>query len=283
MAIPILSDIIDGIKWMIDFFVDKVPKPLKVVFFLLLLLGFGTLIPFFLHMIGYHCNSDKVVYKAESLDFFANYGIYNEQSSLVFGDNVSFEEAHPKVDRENCVFYARNTAGYIDFCLINDTNTTGCKYYYRWGDDFFCNRVNLCVDRNWFFVYDPCSNYCYTDVFPQENDYLSTAEADCYVPEGYKWSVTEGRYLCLNQTICDEGFSVIDEKLDSIGATPLYKNDDESDKSYTNIIKLKCNDDYNPSIRILGIPIFDYKFWILMLLASVMIGLLLKIRPHSRF
>lgn len=281
MGIPILSDIIDGFKWLIDFFVDKVPKPIKYILFLLLLLLFASLIPFFLHMIGIHCNSDKEPLKANSFDFFANYGIYKEQENLLIGQNLTFEEVHPDTDLRTCVFYMFDNNGFVEQCI--DFDNSSCNYHYRWGSDFDCTTKVLCQENFYLGLFDSCDEYCISDVYPQDN-LFSTAEADCFIPEGYAWSLTDGIYYCVNDTICGEegeGFNIIDEKLKSINAEPIY-SEGKNDKSYKNVVKIKCDSNYNPQITFFGLPIFDYKFWVLLTLAGLLIVMLIKIRPYTK-
>ena len=283
MSIPVISDIIDGVKWIIDFFMNKLPRPLKFLIFLLLLLSFAQLIPFFLHMVGIHCKSDKVVVKVDTFDIFANYGIYKEQSEIVVGENLTFEEVHPKIDPDNCYWYMINDNGYVDRCI--DFDDPLCKYYYRWGQWFDCNRVRI-IERDWFLWFDNENTYCEGDVLSQDNFGASPADKDCFVPNGYTWSFDDGYYYCINSTICGanvtDGFSIIDEKLENLDYIPMYEKG-LNEKSYKNAIKLKCDNELNPQITFFGIEIFNFQLWILLTLMGVMVLFFTKMRPHKRF
>lgn len=79
----IISDIIDGFKWSIDFFIDKVPKPIKFILFLLLLMLFGAFFSTILHFTGIHCDSNNNAYKTSFFNFVSNYKITSSAGQII--------------------------------------------------------------------------------------------------------------------------------------------------------------------------------------------------------
>lgn len=276
MSIPVISDIIDGVKWFIDFFMNKAPNPVKFFLFLVLLLAFASLIPFFLQMAGIHCNADGQVMKTNLFSFIKNWDIIDTKDEIFVAQTLSFNLVHPNTKDDTCFEYMQVDA-YDEYasCEENGSNTTGCNYYYKEPLDYDCESIKLCSKFLFFCTwYDYCTGdvKASTDGLSKFSEFQDkdvpvisswTGSHECWIPNGYAWSFDEGNYYCYNQTVCGngtQGFHLVDEKLENMGATPFYE--DPNEKSYKNMVSMRCSKNLNPELGVFGLPIFDYKIWV---------------------
>jgi len=295
MSIPIISDIIDGFKWIVDFFMNKAPNPVKFLLFLVMLLFFASLIPFFLQLTGIHCDTDKDIRKLSVFSLIKNYDILNTKDELFTGETLQFEEVHPNTAPDSCYYYMRETED-LDYeeCIENQTNTTDCYYYYQDAYNYNCY-----VEKACFKLFGICTweNVCKGDAIANEDllsdlfthspdipfeDELELPSLDCYIPYGYTWSFVDGYYFCHNDSICGNGtagYKIIDEKLNQAGAEYYYT--DGNEKSYKNFIQFKCDSSLNPQLTLYGLPIFDYKIWLIGSLIFIMGYFLVKMKSTS--
>jgi len=276
MSIPVVSDIIDAFKWIVDFFMNKAPKPLKFILFLVMLLFFASLIPYFLQLTGIHCNTDKQVMKIGVFSLVKNYDILNTKDEVFTGETLQFEDVHPRTDPNTCYFYMKEKEDLTyEECIVNQTNTTGCNYYYKDALNFNCAVEKACFKAFFFCTwYDVCKGdaiasedglsewFVHHPEVPFEDE-LDLPSLECYIPRGYVWSYSLGYYSCYNDSICGNGtqaYSIIDEKLTQAGAEFYYQDGNEN--SYKNFIQFKCDSRLNPQLTIYGIPLFDYRVWL---------------------
>lgn len=295
MGIPIIQEIFDGIRWLIDFFMNKIPRPLQILIFLLFLLVFGSLISFFLQIAGVHCNSSKEVVKVDTFDVGTNIAIIWEDTDRVFSEqNLTICDAHPdKCGQEHdCYFYAEQLdSGYYTEC--NTTNSSvDCGYYLREGNCHNCTDTEICfadtvIDFLWLIPF--CGNWhdvCSDDAYPSDSntitDLLTGCGSACYVPENYVWNFTTGVYECSNPTICGvnataQANPVVDQKLLRAGAERIYTTS-STDRSYTSMIRLKCNANFKPRLTFFGIDLLSYQLWLFMIVIYVLVMLMFKLR-----
>jgi len=290
MGLPIVQEIFDGIRWLIDFFIDKVPRPMKILIFLLFLLLFGSIISLFLQLAGVHCNASKEVVKVSTFDIGTNLALVWETSKRTFiEENLTICDVHPERcgSEHECYFFARQLdTGNYEEC--NTTNTsTDCKYYLKEGTCHNCTDGEICFQDSiilWF-----CGNWhdvCLDNAYPSEHgtltDSLTGCGSSCYVPDHYLWNQTTGQYECVDSQYCGVGATIeadpiIDQKLKKAGAELIYKVS-EGRQSYTRMIYIRCNNDYNPRLTFFGIDLLDYKLWLLMIVIYVLVVLFFKLK-----
>jgi hypothetical protein len=302
MGIPVVSEIWDGLRWVIDLFISKAPRPLQIIIFLLMLLLFSNVIIGMLHLIGVHCNESGEPVKTSFFDIGTNVWIFYDTTikAKFSGNSISYSSAHPYVKYsvglfggDNCVFALKqNVNGTYEFCeSINDTD---CRYYYREepeGQGIInegCVRCNV-TDIGW--VYDPSQpvthkvnvgTICSDDAYLPTNSpsiftNIFTCNHDCKIPTHYKWSFMNGQYECIDLDYCGANATKevsyeFNNRLKDAGATLIYKDSDT--KSFDKAVYLKCNKDFNPRLTFFGIDVFDYKIWLLLLIIAVMVRFL---------
>lgn len=293
MGLPIVSEIFDGLRWIVDFFINKIPKPLKVLIFLLFLLLFSSLITFMLHFSGIHCNSDKLVVRTSPLDIGTNVALIWETQERIFSEQtLSICDAHPdKCGVENeCYFYAQKLDNGL-YSECNSTNATSeCGYYLKDGNCHTCNAEEICFQEsmNWIFCgdwHDVCLENAYPSEYDTTFDHFSGCGSSCYVPDNYLWNVSTGQYECADETYCGENPTivadpVIDEKLMRAGAKLVYPIT-TNEKSYTRMVYLKCDSEFNPRLTFYGIDILDYKMWVFLIVIYILAILLFKMKGNG--
>lgn len=290
MGLPIVQEIFDGLRWIIDFFMNKVPKPIKFLIFLLSLLLFGTVLTFMLHLSGVHCTSDKEVVRVSIFKVATNFNIIWESTDKVFtAQTLSICDAHPsKCGKENeCYFYAQKLDNGL-YSNCNLTNATSeCLYYLNDGYCHNCTSEEICFQESMFWIFcgqwhDVCLDDAYPSEYSSEFDLYTGCGYSCYVPHNYLWNITTGQYECYNETYCGVNATkianpVIDEKLKRANAKLIYP-DIKNKNSYTKLIYLKCDEDFDPTITVFGLPIFNYKYWVLLIVIYILVVVLLTIK-----
>lgn len=289
MAIPILSDVFDGIKWVIDFFINKVPTPLKFLIFLFLLLIAGSLIPVVIHLSGVHCNSGLHVVKTSPLKvvenvrimFISRDDVYNS-SAFVPTTNVPFA---------NCVWNVCNNSGTYYYYLADECENETTEYKLQSAGDYFgcvyCNKTSIDV-RSADGYYDNLNYVCDGDAYKIPYDEMNwfqktfcDEQNDCMPPVHYYFDSTTGLYTCLDLEYCGVNSSnytvnyLIDETLLESDAKLLYPNVDSDD--YRKALLIKCNTEMKPELTFYGVNLFSYVFWVLIMIIYILIMFLFKL------
>jgi len=296
MGIPIIGEIWDGIRWIIDFFINKTPTPIKVMIFLLFLLLFGVIISFFLHLTGIHCNSNLDVVKTSVIDVSTNLRVlFLTKDGVLTGQTATICDAHPDMcgSENDCYYFARlqNGSGFYEECNVTSTDPN-CQYLMKSGSCFDCTSKEICFNPVGAFLF--FNGFCtWHDVCISDADYIDystvdysiscSGKLDCSVPRGYVWNITDGLYHCVDDNICGlnatESSPIIDEYLNNAGGELLYSDSSEV-KDYTKAISIKCDNRLNPNLTFFGIPIFSYKIWLVLIVIYVMFMFLSTIKRH---
>lgn len=278
-GIPIVSEIFDGLRWLIDFFFNKSPRSVKILFFLLFLLFFGVLLNFALHLSGIHCDSGKIPVRTGIRHVGTNIAIMweTDPDRQIKGDSLSICDVHPdKCGEESQCYYLLENVN-MTYRTCNVTNPApNCLYYLSDGSCHNCTSAEKCVEENEFWIF--CGTYydiCLTTPYSggqSDTDFLTKCSNACSVPENYLWNMTTGRYDCIDLNICGDSATIelpaIDQKLDSIGYDYLYENQNYNDIG--RIVSITCDDSLNPNISFFNFPIFQFKIWVLIIVIYVM-------------
>ena len=290
MGLPIVQELWDGIRWIIDFFFNKIPRPLQIFIFLLFLLFFGSLISFTLQIAGVHCNGDKQVVKIDFLDIGTNVALlWEDQKRYFTEETLSICDAHPEKcgNEKDCYFFAEELDnGYYQECNLTNSSAN-CKYLLKDGNCHTCDNQEICFqDRIVLFFCGSWENVCLDDAYPSGEttayDSLTGCGSSCYVPDNYLWNSTSGQYECNNQTYCGVNATaisnpVIDQKLLKANAQLLYPTTTKM-RNYKSLVYLKCNNDYKPRLTFYGIDLFDYKIWLFFIVIYVLVILYFKFK-----
>jgi len=287
MTIPIIGEIWDGIRWIIDTIMDKVPAPIKFFFFLFFILIFGTLISSFIHLTGIHCNSDSVVMKMSPLSFIENsYMIFIDINQL---NNKTAYIPDTLSPFDTCVWDLcnvdnKNYLGSSDTC-INETKT----YYLQSTLDMFmcvvCEKEAIYVEN-----YDRLSNVCignvtkipYLEMGWWQKSYCDEI-GNCMPPPSFEFDSTTGLFTCSDESICGDNISgfepvyEIDERLDMYGAVPFYPNN-IADIDYRRAVSIDCDKEARPVLKFFKIELFNYKIWLLIMILYILIVVMFKLK-----
>jgi len=293
MSIPILSDILDGIRWLISFFVDRAPAPIKFIFFMMMIIAAALLIPFSLHIFGVHCNSQGQIASTSILsvatniqlafmDATAQYNNTNINPSTLFrtpvdscyraiclGDDGlyhwSMEDA---CDNKNIIFPYRSQAWQYWQCTTcdGDVNNTFIQ-----GKLFSSENVQLCFG-NAYIINDSDKNF-------YQQTFMCGETWNCVPPVNYFYNFTNGMYDCLVPSICGVNISTkyypVDEELLNAHGELMYQNVAKED--YRSFVMFQCDGERKPQITIYGIPIFDYRIWVILTVIIILLYGLSKI------
>lgn len=289
MGLPIVQEIWDGIRWVIDVFLFRLPRSVQFLLFLVFLVLFGSLLSFFLHIGGVHCNSDKQVVKINFLDIGTNLAIIWEDSSrTITGENLTVCDVYPERcgSESECYFYAKKLdSGFYQLC--NQTNSSSdCYYYLRDGNCHNCTQDDIRFEGTFLTYYSICTDdaYSFSEGYRENEliEWIRGCGSACSPPNYYYWNYTSGTYQCLDLDYCGINATktlspLIDEKLKNAGAVLLYKTTTE-DKDYRSMVKIKCDNNYNPRLVVFGIDIFDYKIWLFFMVIYILVVLMFSLK-----
>lgn len=278
MGIPIVQEVFDGIRWIITFFIDKVPKPLKIFIFLIFLLFFGTVISFALNLFGVHCNDAKEPVKNEWYDISTNLNAIYKKSKIFDDPNLTLQQVQPitRLLDEWCAVHMYNDSGEWIECPLNES--ANCIYAYYREDCAICNTTYAGVIYTGGISWRHFGDVCFGDAYYKEwstFDNLFTCNGACKIPEHYKLNHLTGFYDCIDLEYCGENKTVVVETalnqlLKEQNAQRLYQTNIKRN-NLDNFILIKCNKNYSPRLTFFGIDIFDYKIWLFLIIIYVMI------------
>lgn len=295
MGIPIIEDIFNGIKFVITFFMDKAPKPIKFLFFLLMLVGLVAMIPFVLHLFGFHCNTSSQIIQVSPLkvvtnvklafiggDEFINTTSYVPENLKSFGiatescrkpvcyvDGQYYYQSMDECDNQTIVYPYLTTLATWSRCSIcdGDVNSTFVRGVIGTSDtNYLCHgdsyRINK-SDMNWYQSW--------------------TCDEDrCIPPNYYYYEFDTGTYDCLDLDVCGlnntEIISVTDDILKEANGKLLDTISNKHD--YRKTVTLKCDKNFSPQITFFGIPVFDYRIWLMLSIIFVLFMFLSNIKKH---
>lgn len=294
MGLPIVEDVFNAIKFAINFFMDKTPKAIQILVFLILLLLFGNMMSWMLHISGVHCNSHKEPVKVDTIKIVSNVKIF---WWVAKGDldtpTATIDDVHPwtryitfQGNLETCVdilIYDGNN--YVACDNLSDPN---CLYYYKNADCFNCSVTDIgwvyALDSflNWYWVGEVCGGDV-TRIHDRSTWLNFKCDSLCSIPEHYAWDVSEGNYYCIDLDFCGVNATKeieprVDAELRDAGAELMYPGEDS--RTIDTFVQIKCSKNFNPRLTIYGLDVFDYRIWILIIVVYVMFIFLSKIKRH---
>jgi len=245
-----------------------------------------ALMPFLLHLLGFHCDSGKNIRSTSVFDFLSNIQLsYINPTEIYNESNYRARNSLPLLPDLDCVHYLYET--HNDFYNKCTEPNASCFYGVEYEPNFWSNKPR-CIDcadygertllglGGSINVY-LCKSNATRKIGLEDNWWTSwSCGSSCIPPTGYMFSNITGNFVCINNSIC--GGTVInnnykykiDIKLDEMGAERLYPTA-LSDKDYKSAVKLSCSNDFKPQITVFKIPIFDYKIWLFMFVLGFLI------------
>jgi hypothetical protein len=289
-GIPILSDVWEAILWSVDFFFHKAPAPLLFLVFILMLILFGTVISFSMHLIGIHCNSKLEPVRVDAYDISANVGIALMTRDVKLTSQILDPTyLYPDLNNTGTRFYwyaKKNTTYSNSFWQECYPDDTGCTYLLPNGDCYNCTRQYALIEElgNSGFGGQPNKQFntvCTGDAYPLAN-LSGWTYSNCFgllgngkiIPTHYLFNSTDGRYHCVDEDYCganatQKPISAVDNVLAANGAKLMYPAK-VSRVKMENAVFIKCSNNLNPRLTFFGIDLFDYRFWLILGLIGVL-------------
>ena len=290
MAIPIISDIIQFFQSIMQI----LPKSVKYLLALAMVLGFLFVIPFFTHLLGYHCDSQRNVMKTSIFDIGTNYDL----SQLGADDLYNTSNYRPivtfTINKETCTklirFNHSSFAGdFYQYCLSDDVNDTNCHWALQINNfkGWFSTEPKCiqCTDQRNIVLQSTSrendGQYCFSDAYPLNKTDCPKIDL-CDIPYGFKFSNDTGNFYCNDYSICGANKTKeiydVDMLLRSAGAKKVYAPSDSL--KYDKAIRIKCDKDLQPQIAVWGIEIFNPIVWVMLYAVAAMFFFLNKIKNH---
>ncbi len=257
-----------GIGENIGNILQTMPKQLKIGLFLLFLLLFAVVFSYILNMFGVHCSSEDEVYTVPMYDAVRNL-------NLMF-NRPSYAEISSEVVPSPKIFLL------IDKCIHKSTNGT-C--YYDGGYCTECTETTISDIGGY-----KTETYCGSDVYRVDNKgffkkwICEGRELGCEPPIGFYFNQTLCGYVCMSDNETCTGLNVgqiWDIKLNDLGGRKIYENDESTGRAYDDAFRLSCIE-LRPTFKFFGIPIFDFRIWIVLLLVSVFGMFVLKLHEMDK-
>lgn len=254
-----------------------------------------SVIPFFLHLFGFHCDSNKQVQTTNALDFVENLKIAFQDPKETF--NSSKYTPYKMAGIQDCTVYVRQVNGNL-YYTCNDGNTSGCAYALLYVPKVFSdvpacvnatNYSNIAISNSAGTMSQSADPYVFSDAFRIADADLNwfrqvfSCNSDCIPPEHYYWNHLDNTFTCQDTSVCGINNTKITYKIDvelkSADGKRLY-SDVQKDKDYKSAVKISCNGDFQPNITVFKIPVFDYKLWLLLMVVGLLFFFLNKINVH---
>lgn len=257
MGIPILSDIVDFFKKAIDWAFKLMPKPLLfMVFFLLLTLIGGFILPFFFNVTGTFC-VDDVKLSGNSFNFPKNVATYFNYNTNRNYSSVEFSCSQEFLDVDHSEFFydgqfctdcdVIDSSSHPSYLINNNNGTLG-----------FRNNLGLCAG-NAYRIADENKSTIQKLLCESKGD-TDWYAFGCEPPIGFYYNRTSNTYIC-EEDFC---LTINSTKLtiESLTAAGYYRTSGATDN--VDIIGIKCFDD-KPKLAFVGIDVFDVRIWLILL------------------
>jgi hypothetical protein len=285
-TIPVLSDLVDALKWLVDFFVNKVPKPILFLIFLLFITIVGLLVSGMMHLVGIHCTSAKEVVKTDTMDFFNNARVIFASQDLLSQPSYNLSDIYPKLSYDDVIFYGKLNSS-LGLWVACGENDTGCTYHLKHGACYNCTYADKCIAKTLFI----CGEYiqiCTGDAYAWQRGSLQSKALCLFdyapVPFNYAFNSTTGLYNCIASDYCGANATLIantqlDDLLNSMGETAYYGT--EATTHINRMVGIKCSG-VQPTISFFGLEVLNFKVWVLMTVIYVLFIMLTQIGQQDR-
>lgn len=280
-----VGGIIGGIGGVFTSLFDLMPRPLKFLLFLLVLLVLGGLIQPSMQVFGVYCDSSDNPVSLGVTSIGTNIGLLDEVPDP---ETINLEVIEPQSVQETVdecsLCYDAGEVTVIDENGIR-TNITETRCFYNYGDGCVnCNEV-VDLDPTQFTLTGTLRNYCDGDAFRKPTEDLSTLGrvfcgasylGRCSPPEHYFYESALDKYVCEDETCEGLTASIIwNEKLSKAGGTLIYPEGKDTRRNYESFVGVIC-EDLEPKLAVFGIPVFDYKLWVLLMLVIMIFWFYMK-------
>lgn len=253
-----------------------IPKPLLFLIFLFIIILLAQLLTFIFNIIGIYCTSG---------DIPVTIGFNPLKTAELIGEIPQAEDLGKEILDPNAIqsitveYCTWKTNGLYTIIYDNGTETNSSV------DRWLYNGRGGCVDCTLAKIdthdLSTPEKWCITDAhIKPENERGTLAKwfcgaknfGRCEPPMHYYWQSTTGNYVCEDQSCVGITAGIYwDNILQQNGATALYTNalGETIDTSHKSLVSIQCKD-VRPKLTIYGIDIFNFEYWIILMLIGIM-------------
>lgn len=283
--IPVVSDVANFIGSAFQWLTQSAPKPFRLVFFMLLLVVAASIFTFSIRMFGYHCNSQQTPYHTNPFNLIKNWELIQDvpdpatlTMQAIPTENIPVLGG---ISSENVGKCARK----FTTATVNGQPVTN-TWYYDGGFCTNCQRVEItdAVGATYQFCPADVQRLSITNKTYFQRLLCGGTYGGCEPPLGYYWRQTDNYYICNDPTICAQAATISDwwnKKLIDSGATPLYPAGFTQGLTTDTIFSIQCTPALQAQFTIWGIPIFDYRLWLFIMILILVIGLFKWVLTHK--
>ena len=277
------ADLVGAFQRAVSWFLDTVPRPIKLLMFLLFLLGFVSIFGFLLNSSGNFCDTNGNLYETgffslgTNLELLSSMPSYEDLNKVELGITETTFTIFSKCETfiVDGFYYENGEKIYIE---------NGTRNYYDGGYCTDCE-TRLIISNLTLASTESCITDGYTIPYEDKNwlKKYACGRQGCEPPVNYYYSFEDDSYVCEDNDIC--GNMTIGQNwndlLKSVGAkiTPATTF---TDRNYRNAVAVSCDvGDLQPQFKFFGIKVFDYKLWVGIYLLLGLIWIVYKIKYKS--
>jgi hypothetical protein len=214
------------------------------ILFLVFILFLGNfIVPLMLNNLGYHCDTEGVVWRVEGLHLVTNLDLFRTKPDL----SEDFTKNIPLI----CGGSGKREGSKVVIC----TNCPVNNETLRVSDQFCIGDGYRLTTYETFFEKLNCNWY------------------GCKPPEGYYYNYTVDKYVCDSTFCINQTLTEYNNKIYEIESATPYFNVVNDTYDYRGLIYPKCAEDNPVNIRMTlwGIDILDYKLWVALMILGILI------------
>lgn len=285
----------DGIKSIIDI----IPKPIKIVLFLLMILLLGNFINLGIRYFGIQCNSGGTPVKISNLLKNTQLmGAIPDYDNLnLYGVPVKITDNNLLTNGEGCTQYYNGALKFVGNDTIFYSNQS--QYFYK-SYCVFCpngevDLINISQNKNLlretFLGYYCLGNAMYNDdkgLWTKFKCDIIKSEV-CQPPKDYYYDYHTDVYVCGINCTGDDLLTmgeVWNKLLEESGAVPLYPSDINisDEQGIKRAVGITCPIPDNPKgsrvprLGVFGIDVFNYVYWVLGLVIAVLVWVAINLK-----
>lgn len=274
---------------------QTLPKPILAIIFLILILLIGSVIQWSLMLFGTFCDSNNNPVRID-FNILSSFNLLEKATELSNERSLGYMQ-----DLGDCTVELDNGSIYdYQGNFIGNLNTQ--RYFYRYNICSACNVITIYNASNngnslathsnvWynfllFWVTEQTgTRVCSDEAYPINLTQCTGINWNlCNIPEGFHYEPSTNNYVCdINNTCQERALKEWDSMLRGAGADYIYGANNKSKldyyKDYTRAAGIECTE-YKPKIAVFGIQVFDYKIWILLFLAVILMYMYFKIKHN---